>query len=196
MVVRIHNTSKWAVLQPGQMLELKGQQRRKIRVELNCPAPTRVDVVEGDKPAFLCVVQGYEVVEFTAGEDAFLSCTSEDEVWYFTNDGDVLATSRPEAVSFTKIASRRARNPELERMMFKMEQNALRREAALRAELDAIRAAQPAHDPETGEVIEDEPVAAAADDAPAAGAAGGEDAPAEAVPAAKKVKGAKTDGAA
>ena len=58
-------------------------------------------------------------------------------------------------------------------MMFKMEQNALRREGALRAELAAIRAASVPHDPETGEVIEDEPEPAAPDSAPATGEAGG-----------------------
>lgn len=200
MVVRIHNVSKWAALQPGQLLELKGLQPRKVRVELNCPAPTRVDLVEGDKTVFLCIAHGYEVVEFSAGQDVYLSCTSEDEVWYFTNDGDVTAFDAPEAVSFTKIATRRARNPDLERIMFKAEQNALRREAALRAEFEAAIAARDAaaaavpHDPETGEVIEDEP--AAADNPPATGEAGGSESQPEASAPAKAAKGAKPDAAA
>lgn len=202
MVVRIHNVSKWAALQPGQLLELKGLQPRKVRVELNCPAPTRVDLVEGDKTVFLCIAHGYEVVEFSAGQDVYLSCTSEDEVWYFTNDGDVTAFDAPEAVSFTKIATRRARNPDLERIMFKAEQNALRREAALRSEFEAAMAARDAaaaaaavpHDPETGEVKGDEP--ATADDPPATGEAGGAEPQPEASPPAKTAKGAKSNASA
>jgi hypothetical protein len=173
MVVRIHNVSKWAALQPGDILELRGLDRRRVRVEFNCPAPTRIDVVEGDKPTFLAIVQGYEVVEFTAGAEVHLVATSEDEVWYFTNDGDQIAVERPEAVSFTKIASRRARNPDLELMMFKMEQNISRRTAALEAELAAMRAAQAPHDPETGEV-EDGEVGDGTADGSDGEAAGGE----------------------
>lgn len=181
MVIRLHNVTKWSRLAPGEALDLRGTQRRKIRVELNCPAPTRLDVLEGDKLTFLAVVQGYEVVEFAASADAALVPTSDDEVWYFTNDGDRDALEKsPFAVSFTKIASRRARNPELERMMFKMEQNMQRRMAKLQAEMDDMRAAQPPHDPETGEVDETGGGAGAGyvDPASAAGAAGGDPEPA------------------
>lgn len=159
MVVRIHNVSKWAILRPGDMLELKGAEARKVRVELNSPAPTRLDLVIDDKATFLTVFEGHQVVEFTAPPESYLVATSEDEVWFFTNDGDEVATARPEAVSFTKIANRRARNPELERMMFKMEQNMNRRLDALAAEQAAALAAREAaipHDPETGEIEDDQ----------------------------------------
>lgn len=152
MVVRIHNLSKWLALQPGEMLELKGQDKRRVTLEVNCPALTRFDVVIGDVPTFLAVVQGWETLQFSAPAECFLVATSDDEVWYFTNDGDQIAAQRPEAVTFTKIANRRTRNPDLERMMFKMEQNALRREAALRDEIDAMRAAQAEEEDEADEV--------------------------------------------
>lgn len=179
MVVRIHNVGKWSVLKPGDMLELVGQAARKVRVEFNCPAPTRVDLVEGDKMTFLAVVEGHEVIEFVAGVEVYLAPTSEEEVWYFTNDGEQVAQARPEAVTFTKIASRRARNPELERMMFKMEQNMLRRTAALEAELAEIRAAAP-YDPETGEVADE--VGDGTADGTAGEATGGEGSDAEQPP--------------
>lgn len=169
MVVRIHNVGKWAVLKAGDMLELNGVEGRRIRVEFNCPAPTRIDAIEGDKATFLAVVQGHEVVEFVAGAQVHLVATSEDEVWYFTNDGQEVAAVRPEAVSFTKIASRRARNPELERMMFKMEQNMQRRMDAQFAELEAMREAMAERegaDPETGELPDEN------GDGPADGTAG------------------------
>lgn len=169
MVVRIHNTSKWAVLAPGKVLALSGEQYRKVRVEVNCPAPTRFDVVENDVPTFLAVVQGHEVLEFSAGATAYLAPTSDDEVWYFTNDGDSGgAYEDPNAVSFVKMMSGRpTRNPDLERMMFKMEQRMLQRDAAIAAENQAWRARLEAKgiDPDTGEVLEN-------GDAAAAGAAG------------------------
>lgn len=187
MVVRIHNIGKWSALKPGQILQLAGEHARKIRLEVNCVAPTRVDVIEGGKPTFLAVVQGYEVIEFVAGGEAHVAFTSDDETWYFTNDGDQIAAERPEAVSFTTIANRRARNPELERMMFKMEQNINRRLNHLAAENEELRKARDAatpHDPETGEVKNVE------NDAGATGGNAGEGAGAPVVPAAEPASGA------
>lgn len=152
MVVRIHNTGKWSQLEAGKIFKLTGMQRRRVRLEVNCEMPTRFDVVEDDdRVTFLAVVQGQEALEFSAGPNAHVAALSEGEVWFFTNDGDQVAIERPEAVSFTTIAGRRTRNPEMERMMFKMEQNMTRRMTALALELAEMAAAAP-HDPETGEV--------------------------------------------
>lgn len=198
MVVRIHNIAKWAMIPAGQVLKLSGEHRRKVRVEVNCEAPTRLDVIEGEdegeKGTFLAVVQGYEVLEFVVSGVARLVPTTEGEVWYFTNDGDQIAADMPELESFTKIASRRARNPELEMMMFKMNQNMERRLATQAAEIEALREAQAAaevpHNPETGEVIEDGEVGAGNDPGTAGAPAGGEGVIAE-PPAAGQVASAK-----
>lgn len=169
MVVRIHNVSKWARLALGEVLELPGAERRKIRIEVNCPAPTRLDLVEGEgRLVFLCVVQGYEVVEFTASGLVHVVPTGDDDMFYFTVDGgEDGASELVDAVSFTKIATRRTRNPELERMMWKMQQNTERRFAEQEAELAALRAATAEREANGRE----EP-----DDKAAAGDAGGEDA--------------------
>jgi len=193
MVVRIHNVSKWVKVPEGKVIELVGDRDRKVRIEVNCPEPTRFDVVEGDFLTFLAVVQGYEVLEFVAGAQAHVVPTTEGEVWYFTNDGDQIAEERDDLVSFTKIASRRARNPELELMMFKMNQNMERRMAQQAAEMAAMLAAQAAevpHDPETGEVIENGEVSSGNDLGTASPPAGGEGGAAE-QPAAGQVASAK-----
>lgn len=155
MVVRIHNVGKWSQLKPGALIELTKTMGRRVRLQVNCEVPTRFDVIEGERGTFLAVVEGLETIEFTAGADAYIGAspsTDSGEVWYFTNDGDQVAADRPEAVSFTKIASRRTRNPELEHMMFKMEQNMNRRIAALAQEMAQYQAP---HDPETGEVTDE-----------------------------------------
>ena len=162
MVVRIDNISKWAAIQPGEVLACPGTGARRVRVDLNCPAPTRVDVVQvdGEKVkvlAFLAVIEGYQPVEFTAeGDGVHLAFDSESEVWYFTNLGDAISTERPNVKSFAQLASRAARNPELELMMFKQQQNFNRLLARQQAQIDALAAAkadaeaqQPAPEPET-----------------------------------------------
>lgn len=160
MVVRLHNLSKWQKLEPGEGIELLGAHDRKVRVEVNTEAPTRFDVVHGDdddtQVTFLAVVHGMETLEFYAPGGTYLAATSDGEVWYFTNEGDQTATDR-EAVSFTRVMNRRARNPELERMMFKMEQNMNARLALMADEVAAqVAAAGVNHDTATGEVDETE----------------------------------------
>ena len=54
---------------------------------------------------------------------------------------ELISTVVPDAETFTKIATRRARNPELERMMAVMQQNTDRRIAAVTADLNAKLAA-------------------------------------------------------
>lgn len=183
MVVRLHNMGRWAVLKPGDVLQLNGLPRRKVRVEFNTEAPTRIDLVEpGNVVTFLAVVSGHEVVQFTAGAECHLVASSDGEVWYFTNDGDQIGTQF-QNVSFTKIATRRARNPQMEMMMFKMQQNIDRRLAALAAEQEAWRAARAA-DPETGEVEEDGAVGDGEADDDTGGAGGEAKGPAASQPVA------------
>lgn len=169
MVVRIQNVGKWAEIEPGKVLELQGDALRKVRLEVNCPAPTRFDVIElvggENKVTFLAVVVGHETLEFTVTGEAHVAPTSDEGVWFFTNDGDNVAFDVPGAVSFTKVMNRRARNPAQEMIMFKMEQNMLRRLEAQSAEIAVLRQAAEAKaagaDLETGE-IEDEPSDSAA----------------------------------
>lgn len=143
--MRLFNTSKWTKLPAGDVLELPGDDIRNVVVQVNTEAPTRVDVFFGaQEQVFLGVVMGLETIEFTAERDCYLSFSSDGEVWYFTNSSEANRSSEVgdglQAVSFTKIATRRTRNPELELMMFKQQQNAARNEAKQRAELDALRA--------------------------------------------------------
>jgi hypothetical protein len=172
MVVRIHNRDKWAVIEPGKALALIGDDERPVRIEVNCAGAARFDLVDlaGDY-TFLTVVPagGMQVIEFVARKGDVLVPSSDEEVWYFTNDGERVSTESTE-VSFASVMTRKARNPQLELMMFKMEQNFERRLKLQAAEVAAIKAANPGLNTETGE-IEDEP--ATSDDPPAAGGAGG-----------------------
>lgn len=169
MVVRIHNVSKWLTVPAGEILYLKGDGPRRVRIELNAAAPCRADVVVLDQAqretkTLLGVFQGLETYEFWVDGTAHLILTTDEDVAYFTNDGGQIAEDRPELVSFTSIMNRRARNPQQELMMFKMQQNINRRLDALAAENERLRAdieKVPPHDPETGEIKDGEIGAAA-----------------------------------
>ena len=214
MVVRLHNISKWARLKAGRLLELAGSQPRLIRLEVNCEAPTRFDLVAPDGKsvvAFLAVVTGHEVIEFSAEATVRVGATSDGEVWFFTNDGEDI-TVRTDGPTFTSVMARRARNPDLERVMRRAREREGRllegmrrefdqREARMRA--DMAKASKPVpHDPATGEVIEDVKPAVPAkpaksaerDDPKASGDDGGGKPEEPAKPAAKpKAKGVPAD---
>lgn len=163
MVIRLHNVSKWARLDGG-ILPFVGIQHRKIRIDVNCETDTRFDIVipgegeEADKLIMLAAgVVGLETLDFTAPADCALHASSEGEVWYFTNEGDDQSVPAVEDEIFTTIANRRARNPQLEMMMFKQEQNINRRLKAQAAEFQAmIDAIGVQHDTVTGEVFDDD----------------------------------------
>jgi len=163
-MLRINNLDKWTCLESGKVLDLPSHssEARKIRIEFNTDQPTRLDVVVGGKPTFLGVVLGLEVVEFTAGGNVQIAPQGDGDVWFFTNDGDVPSYTIADPDIFTKVAQRKTRNRELERMMWKMEENMRRRlekqadEIAVseqrRAARRAADAAAAEADPETGEV--------------------------------------------
>lgn len=198
MVVRLHDLSGWAELQPGHALTF--DDGRLIRVEVNTEYPTSFSVLQGSKLTFLANVHGMEVLEFRTEGPAELVATGEGQVWYFTNDGlQRQAYSRPEAKSFTVITMKRARNPQLELMMFRQQQKRLEFEASMQRQLDAMAAQMQGRrvDTDTGEIDESDDAGAngtvpgANDPAAVGGDGGGEQQPTP-PPAAKAKKGAQT----
>lgn len=160
MVVKLWNISDWEPVNQDELFVLPAppgrvNQSRKIRLEVNASWPTRVTLVRpGHKFFHLAVIDGMETIEFwAAGEIKFsfssaLAGTDDVEAWVYTADGLKTSTEIPDAETFTKIAERRARNPELEWMQYQMMQNIERRLGQQREELARLYGANP----ETGEV--------------------------------------------
>lgn len=151
MTIRLLDVNKWQRLEAGKGLSLPSDKTRVIRLEVNAPAPARLDAVQGDNVTFLAVVEGYEIIEFAAEGDVLVSIDSIDDVWFYTDDGDLIGFDNPHAESFTSIMNRQSRNPEIERMMFMIDQRNAQRHEALRTELLARGV-----NPETGEVLDDQ----------------------------------------
>lgn len=172
MVVRLHNLGKWLLLAPGASFVVQGLGAHQVTVDVNCEQRTPFVVVRNDgSQTFIASVEGMERLIFTAEPDEYLMATSDGAVWFFSNEGDQIAVESFEQ-SFTRLATRRERNPELELMMWKQNQNMLRREtqmaeqmAEFRADM-AARAAAEGANPVTGEIVDEHPIA---DDPAAAG---------------------------
>lgn len=178
MVYRLNDVTAWKQLVAGSALFLPGQ-ARKVRFDVNAPGPCRADIVIEGNPIFLGFFEGLETFEFHVPGDVELVFTGPDEVWFQTADGQSIGYEAL-AASYTKPMQRKARNPDLERMLYKLELSARRREAAMQADMEARLAALAAKqgaDPETGEVsdgkVDGDAASATDDDSATSGAPAG-----------------------
>lgn len=143
MTIKLGSLSRWALFPQGA-LTLAGREEgeRRIRIQFNCEAETALyRVVEGveDQQLVVVVGPGAETVEFVAaGEVGLIAVTREGaQVWYQTADTEPTHVEVLDPVIFTRIANRRHRNPEMEEMMFRMQQNMERRLAQTAGEIEA-----------------------------------------------------------
>lgn len=137
---RHFNLENWTELAQGEALAFPGKRPRRVNLAVNSPGETLLYVDYGDGPVFLARVIGREDIEF-AVPGAFDLMADASSCRVFSVDGDNPSIVIPDAVTFTKIAERRPRNPELEHMQYLMMQNVETRLAQQRAEIDAIYAA-------------------------------------------------------
>lgn len=136
MTIRLDALASWKLVPKGEALLLPNdsEEPRRIRIDLNCEDQTWVYVAAGDlktvQAQFLGVAgPGLETIEFYAGGDLAVTFApsvpkdQESQVWLYTAEIEPNVTEVPEAVSFTEIHQRRARNPELEMMQLIARQN-------------------------------------------------------------------------
>lgn len=135
---RLFNMDKWFLVEVGKSISFGNREPRRIRLDVNAPSFAQLYYSDGDgRVTFLATVRGRDVVEFAAyGE--FSITVSGCDCWMYTIDGEDLSFSIPDAVIFTRIVERRARNPELEMMQHMMNRNLELRMAAQRDELEQL----------------------------------------------------------
>lgn len=159
MAIKLGNITDWQKLDGEKLLVLEGSDRpRKVRIEVNCAGPTCFVLVREGQPHFpLGTVVGHDVIEFWHVGEAKVGARGEGgtlDAWFHSADGQKTHAELPGAVTFTEPHTRRARNPELERMQYLAEINMNRRLQRMQAEferrLDAISV-----DPKTGEIKND-----------------------------------------
>jgi hypothetical protein len=147
MTIKLNSLDRWTLLPRGKAIAFVGTDARRVRLHVNaqfeCGLYIRFD---GGEERFLAAVPaGLETVDFTAAGNFVVSPSDgEIEIWYQTAEDEPTYFENLDPVIFTKIIQRRKRNVDLELMMFKANQNAAVREAAMQrefsAQLDAIKA--------------------------------------------------------
>ena len=178
---RLFNLDKWTALAEGSSLAFVNPRPRTVRLEVNAPVKSALYVADADgEVRFLALVEGRDTIEFNSTGSFNLTVEGAD-VHVYTADGDDISAVVLAPRIFTKIAERRRRNPELERIAALMQANMERRLAIqaneLRAELarrEAALAQKPAAPGNGGEPPKEQPqVVQGEPPAPSAGAAAG-----------------------
>lgn len=142
MTVKLHSLSRWLPLNQGEAIvfnKSSGTGERRVRLHLNMARQTTFFVEDGDGARLLTTTgPGLETIEFSAaGKVAVFAEDGAAEVHYQTSEYEPTHVRVVDPVIFTKIANRRHRNPELEEMMFRMNQNIERRLYQQSLELEA-----------------------------------------------------------
>ena len=137
-MLNLNEVAKFRLVAAGSGLVLDSEKRRVVRLELNTAEPCQIKLQTGAHDIrFLCNVHGYESVSFIADGPVTVWPDSEGEVWLWSPEVETTHVVVPDAQTFTRIANRPVRNPQLELMMAKMSQNMERRMASMFGELQA-----------------------------------------------------------
>lgn len=134
----LEEIGKFLKLPEGEVIVLDSAKRRVVVLELNTAAPCQLKLQTGASDLrFLANVEGRETLRFIADGPVTIHADCDDEVWWWTPEVERTAT-RVDAETFTKIATRRARNPEMERVIQKMQANMERRMAAVMGDVQKV----------------------------------------------------------
>lgn len=141
MVLKLNSLSRWSELPANKAIVFAGSDvgERTVRLNLNLEGVTSFFIGIDDEERFLVTMEpGVDTVEFSAtGTFRVYAEEGSGAVLYQSADLEPTFSEVVDPVIFTKIANRRHRNPELEEMMFRMNQNLERRLAQQADEFEA-----------------------------------------------------------
>lgn len=123
----LKNLTRWKAISKSS-IAFKNEEARKVRLEVLAEGVTVLRVGQGKGTAmFIGKFEGYDVVQFQVDGPWTLQAEG-DRCFIWTPELESYGGEEiPDAVSFTKIMTRRQRNPELELLMKKVGDNMERR---------------------------------------------------------------------
>lgn len=144
MVIKIKDPKRWMRLPVGDVISLDGETVRPVRLEVNALGDASFQVAyPDDTVVFLAAVKGMEVIEFIADGPVEVWVTSDEDVYFYTDDGRNVAFVEDGQVSFARPHDRRSESEQIIYMQGLMLRNMVRRNAEnqqWRAEIEAERA--------------------------------------------------------
>lgn len=138
---RMYNLAQWAMLDQDKLIEFKGEGQRLITLDIVAAQHAVLTLVTDFGLRLLWSGQGPEKIEFYATGDVHIVVETKGLFTWFTNDGDTHHRVS-EAITFTKLHSRRPQSPDLQWVMEQAERRALLRMNAILVERDRVDAAR------------------------------------------------------
>lgn len=137
-MITLNDVNKWVPLSAGEMIEYPSDRPRPVSLDVNTSGPAIIMIQLGqEEPRLLALVTGRETLKFAVpGPYAIMHRSPDEEVYILTADGSKVHREQIGDETFTQLHERRARNPELEYMMYTMERNFQRRMKAQEAQLE------------------------------------------------------------
>jgi hypothetical protein len=126
MTINLNSLDRWKVLPAGKaVLFDRPDAQRRARINFNCAAQTVLHVEDANGPRLLTSVPpGLSTVQFSVkGAFAIMTDKGSGEVHYQTADIEPTSHQAVDEKVFTKLATRRQRNPELEAIMHQLTLN-------------------------------------------------------------------------
>lgn len=145
-MIKVGDLTLFTRLLAGEQAQFLNVITRNVRFTVNAPTEAQLMVIpltdDGEVPddadaMFLCTIKGLDDIEFFALGPFALS--SDVDILLKTIDGSPIHTFTPEEATFTRIAERRPRNPEIERLQEMLLKNQERRMGAMYAEVERER---------------------------------------------------------
>lgn len=133
---RILSLYDWRHLPVGSAASIETDllHQRSVRLRVNAPSPMALYIQQDDVEdlTFLAYIVGLDEIQFEV-QGGYRLIAQDGDVWIDTQDGSIPSVEPVSPDSFTQIVERRVRNPELELMERKMQENIERRMAAMYA---------------------------------------------------------------
>lgn len=140
---RILSVYDWQHLPDGSQFSVSSdiEHQRSVRLRVNAAGPLALylDQAELENPVLLAHVTGLDEIQFEVVGDYVVMATGND-CFFDTLDGTKPFVESVDNESFTQIVERRVRNPELELMERRMQENMERRMALMAAEIAEVTA--------------------------------------------------------
>lgn len=137
-MIRVGDLTLFSRLEAGALAPFTIERARTVKLSVNAPHRAAITIVpmfedgtfpEDEEPMFLATVHGLEEVEFFA-HGAF-AVQADADLYLKSVDGNPVHAVIPDAATFTRIAERRARNPEIEALQQMLLRNQERRMGAM-----------------------------------------------------------------
>lgn len=132
-MIKLGSLNRWLALPVDAVITLPGEGIRRVLLGVNSPGVSPLYTVSDDgEVEFLASPDRLEEIEFYHEGDLKITTKSPD-VFLLTSESLPMHFEVPDPETFTEIATRAARNPEMERVMYMAQVNMERRIAQIAA---------------------------------------------------------------